>query len=51
MNLLYSRMQNERPWKITEEFIGDLGMSFLMFKTMNSFYLSKMEEVWDAGES
>jgi len=35
---LNARLQNERPWKISEEFIGDLGTDFLMFKMMNSFY-------------
>ena len=38
--LLYEHLQNDKPWKITEEFIGDLGTAFFMFKMMNSFYMT-----------
>ena len=33
---LQGNLQKEKPWKISEEFISDLGSKFLMFKTMNS---------------
>jgi hypothetical protein len=46
--LLYEHLQNEKPWKITEQFIGELGTGFLMFKMMNSLYMARHEEAWDA---
>ena len=36
---LRDQIQKEKPWKINEEFIFDLGERFLWFKTMNSIYL------------
>ena len=34
--LLESQLRNEKPWKITEEYIAGLGAKFLEFKMMNS---------------
>jgi len=39
INHIYSQMQNTKPWKITEEFIIELGIKFCMFRTANSFYI------------
>jgi len=36
--LLQSRLEHEKPWKITEEFIAELGAKFVDFKGMNSFF-------------
>jgi len=41
--LLYEHLQNEKPWKITEAFISDLGMKFLWFKSMNSVYFGAVQ--------
>lgn len=35
----YEHMQTERPWKITEEFICDLGSKYIAFVIANSMYL------------
>lgn len=32
-----SNLQNEKPWKINENFISELGKKFLTYKIMNSF--------------
>jgi hypothetical protein len=39
-NYLNKQMQKDEPWKITEEFIYNLGFNFGMFRVMNSLYLS-----------
>jgi len=36
---LRENMQSEKPWKICENFIAELGMKYIMFASMNSFYL------------
>jgi hypothetical protein len=36
--LLQSRLDREEPWKITEDFIAELGAKFVEFKGMNSFF-------------
>lgn len=40
---LCERLENEKPWKITEEFIADLGGKFIWFKTANALFLSGFE--------
>jgi len=35
---LHAHLQTEKPWKINENFISELGNKFLMFKTMNSLH-------------
>lgn len=40
---LCERLQNEKPWKITEEMIADLGGIFIWFKTANALFLSGFE--------
>jgi hypothetical protein len=42
LELLYGRLQNEKPWKISEDFIEELGSKFLMFKVMNSSYIGAL---------
>ena len=34
--LLYDHMQNGQPWKISEDFISELGSKYLYFKVVNS---------------
>lgn len=36
LRYLYDHMRTEKPWKITEEFIGDLGSIYASFTVMNS---------------
>jgi hypothetical protein len=43
---LRGQLQNERPWKITEEFIADLGDKYIWFVTANSRFLG---EFWADG--
>ena len=38
LRLLRSRLEREQPWKITEEFIAELGSKFVFFKMMNSIF-------------
>jgi len=38
LRLLQSHLEREQPWKITEEFIAELGTKFVLFKMMNSVY-------------
>jgi hypothetical protein len=38
---LRGRLQNEKPWKITEEFIADLGGKYIWFITANSRFLGE----------
>lgn len=42
LRLLNNRLQNKKPWKITEEFICNLGYKFHIFRMMNSFYLGTL---------
>jgi hypothetical protein len=37
---IYNQMQKDKPWKISEEFICDLGVKFSFFRLQNSLYLS-----------
>ena len=37
LRYLYEHMLMEKPWKITEEFIGDLGSLYVAFVVSNSF--------------
>jgi len=43
--LLYlrERLQSDKPWKITEDFIADLGGKFVWFKTVNSVFLAQFK--------
>jgi len=34
--LIYEHLQNEKPWKINEEFIVELGKRFIRFRMLNS---------------
>ncbi|MDL2264616.1 hypothetical protein LJC31_08195, partial [Synergistaceae bacterium OttesenSCG-928-I11] len=39
LRYLYDQVQSEKPYKISEEFIADLGGLYITFLTMNSQYL------------
>ena len=39
LRYLYDKLQTDKPWKITEDFIATLGGKFLMFKLTNSICL------------
>jgi hypothetical protein len=41
LRFLYLHIQNDKPWKINEEFIEMLGSKYIWFKTTNSIYLSQ----------
>ena len=36
---LHRKIQTEKPWRITESYIAELGESFIAFKTLNCLYL------------
>ena len=38
---LRDNMRKEKPWKICEDFIAELGMKYIMFASMNSLYLGR----------
>ena len=40
MKYICEQMKHERPWKISEDFIYELGVKFSMFRVMNSMYLA-----------
>jgi len=42
---LQSNMQKEKPWKINENFIAELGAKFIAFASLNSLYLGIMNPV------
>ena len=42
LSYLYEHLQNEKPWKISEDFIENLGGKYIMFKTINSVFLGHM---------
>jgi hypothetical protein len=39
MNYIYKQMQKEKPWKIDEDFIYELGTKFSFFRNYNTLYL------------
>lgn len=40
--LIHGQMQKEKPWRIDEEFIADLGGAYIALKTFNSFNFDNM---------
>jgi len=40
VNHLHNQMQKDKPWKINEEFIFDLGFKFGTFRIINTQYLT-----------
>jgi molybdopterin synthase catalytic subunit len=34
--LLYEQMKADKPWRITEDFIAELGQKYLMFRMLNA---------------
>ena len=43
LELLYSRIQREKPWLINEDFITELGEKFLWFRMMNTLFFGGMD--------
>ena len=42
MEHIQSQLRNEKPWKISEKYIYELGVKFLEFRMDNSLYLENM---------
>jgi len=38
VQLLYKQIQTEKPWKVNEDFIAELGENYLSFETVNTLY-------------
>ena len=43
LRYLYDKLQTDKPWKITEDFIATLGSKFMMFKFTNSLCLGHIK--------
>jgi len=42
LRLLHKQLQSTKPWRITEDFIENLGSKYCWFKTTNSMYLANL---------
>lgn len=40
--LLHEHMKAQKPWKITEKFIAELGQNYLMFRMLNAGDFSQL---------
>lgn len=46
---LHSNLKKDKPWKISKDFIEELGIKYIMFVSMNSVYLGLMNSSFLGG--